>query len=425
MPWIGRKAGPDRRNGIPFTGRRGAAVLRNDTLAYSPLAMTKTLFLCLLLSLSAFSADGGKRFSLPAPNPEGNAANPPKVIPRPEKAQFKVPAGFQVEQFASGFKKPRFLLELPGGAVLVTDAVPDGSVLVVSKGGESKPLITGLERPFGMALWKDWLYVTEAQSIKRYKIDTKALTVGPGEEVLPLKGYSAGHWTRSLAFDKQGKLYISVGSGSNVSAGDPEDRAAILVANPDGSNRSILARGLRNPVSIRFNPQSGKLWSTVQERDGLGDELVPDFFTEIRPGAFYGWPYAYIGQNEEPRRKGENPEAVKKSIEPDVLLAPHGAVMDFVFYTGNQFPAKYRNGALLAYRGSSNRSKRLGYSIAFIPFKNGKAAGKEESLVSGFMLGEDQKEVWGRPVGLLQLSDGSILFSEDGNNTIWRLSYGH
>lgn len=385
--------------------------------------MTKTLLLCLVLSFTALGADSGKRTSLPAPNPEGNVANPPAVIPRPEGAAFQVPPGFHVEEFASGFKKPRYLLELPGGTILVTDAVSDGSVSVVRKGDAAKVLIRGLERPFGMAFHNGWLYVCEVQSIKRYKLDPKTLNIGPGEEVLPLKGYTLGHWTRSVAFDKKGRMYVSVGSGSNVNAGDPEDRAAVLVANPDGSNRSILATGLRNPVSIHFHPQSGKLWASVQERDGLGDELVPDFFTEVKPGAFYGWPYAYIGRHEEPRRKGENPEAVQRTIEPDVLLPPHVAVMDFLFYTGSQLPAKYRNGAFLAYRGSSNRGKRNGYSINFIPFKNGRPAGEPEQFLSGFMLGEDQQEVWGRPVGLLQLSDGSLLFSEDANNKIWRIRY--
>jgi glucose/arabinose dehydrogenase len=196
------------------------------------------------------------------------------------------------------------------------------------------------------------------------------------------------------------------------------------VYNPDGSGHEILATGLRNPVSIRWNPVSGKLWSTVQERDGLGDDLVPDYFTEVKKGAFYGWPYAYIGAHEEPRHKGEAPELVKKSIEPDVVLPAHASVMDFIFYTGKQFPKKYANGAFLAYRGSSSRTKRFGYSVVFIPFKNGKPAGDPEDFVTGWMLGEDKKEVWGRPVGLLQMSDGSLLVSEDGNNIIWRVSYG-
>ncbi len=385
--------------------------------------MIKTLLLCLVLSIPALCADSGKRFSLPPPHPEGNVANPPIVVPRPAGADFHVPEGFQVEEYANGFKKPRYLLELPGGTVLVTDAIADGNVWVVNRSGAPRALIPGLERPFGMAFHDGWLYVCEVQSIKRYKLDVKSLQVGPGEEVMALKGYTLGHWTRSIAFDRKGRMYVSVGSGSNVNAGDPEDRAAVLTANPDGSNRSIVARGLRNPVSIHFHPQSGKLWTTVQERDGLGDELVPDFFTEVKPGAFYGWPYAYIGSNEEPRRKGENAEAVRQSIEPDVLLPPHVAVMDFLFYTGRQLPAKYRNGAFLAYRGSSNSAKRVGYRIDFVPFRNGRPSGAPEVFLSGFMMGEGQKEVWGRPVGLLQLSDGSMLFSEDANNTIWRISY--
>ncbi len=385
--------------------------------------MRKLLFPTLLLCLAIPLAGAKRAPKLPPPDPENSKPNPAKVIPRPEGAQFQVPAGFQVETFATGFKKPRFLLELPGGKVLVTDAVPDGAVYVVENGKPGKALITGLERPFGMALWGGYLYVGEPQSIKRYKLNAQTLEVGAGEEVMALKGYTAGHWTRAITFDKKGTMYVGVGSGSNVSAGDPPDRAVVLAANPDGSNRRILAEGLRNPVSLRVHPVSGKLWASVQERDGLGDDLVPDFLTEVKGGAFYGWPWAYIGPNEEPRRKGENPALVKKSIVPDVLLQSHVAVMDFVFYTGSQFPAKYRNGAFMAYRGSSNRAKRVGYSVEFLPFKGAKPVEKSEAFLSGFMLGEDKAEVWGRPVGLLQMSDGSLLLSEDGNHTIYRISY--
>ena len=155
----------------------------------------------------------------------------------------------------------------------------------------------------------------------------------------------------------------------------------------------------------------------------MGDELVPDFFTSVKKGAFYGWPYAYIGNNEEPRHKGKNPAAVKKAIEPDMVLRAHSSAMDFAFYTGKQVPAKFHNGAFVAYRGSSNRAKRLGYSVVFIPFAGGKPTGQPEDFLTGFMLGEDKKEVWGRPVGLLQLADGSLLLSEDGNNKIWRISF--
>jgi glucose/arabinose dehydrogenase len=379
--------------------------------------------LFLSLSAPAPAAETGK-VKLPAPYHTPSATNGPKVIPQPDGRQLSVPDGFRVEEFAGGFQKPRYMIQLPGGTVLVTDSVAKGSVYAIGADRSKKPLLTGLDRPFGMALWKDYLYVSEAEAIKRYKFNAKTMEIGAAETVVPLTGYGKGHWTRSLVFDRKGqKLYVSVGSGSNVDAGDPKDRAAVNVYNPDGSGHEILASGLRNPVSIRWNPVGGKLWSTVQERDALGDDLVPDFFTEVKPGGFYGWPYAYIGPNEEPRRKGESPELVKKTIEPDVLLPAHVAVMDFIFYTGKQFPAKYRNGAFLAYRGSSNRSKRVGYSVVFVPFKGGKPAGPPEDFLTGWMMGADQREVWGRPVGLLQMADGSLLVSEDGNNKIYRISH--
>jgi glucose/arabinose dehydrogenase len=180
---------------------------------------------------------------------------------------------------------------------------------------------------------------------------------------------------------------------------------------------------LRNPVSIKFHPTSKVLWSTVQERDGLGDDLVPDFFTSIQKGAFYGWPYAYIGPNEEPRHKGAAPEMVAKTVVPDVVLPAHVAAMDFTFYTGKLFPARYRNGAFIAQRGSGNRAQRIGYNIVFIPFKNGKPAGAPEEFLGGWMMDAGQREVWGRPVGVTQLADGSLLVSEDGNNKIWHIGY--
>ncbi len=376
----------------------------------------------LLYAAAAFAEPA--RVKLPPPNHTPSATNPPKVVPQPNGTQLKVPAGFQVEEFASGFQKPRFLLPLATGAVLVTDSVAKGTVTAILPGRTKKELIAGLDRPFGMALQKGYLYVAEPESIKRYPFDVKTLVVGIGKEIISYKGYGKGHWTRSLAFDKKGeKLYVGVGSGSNVDTGDPENRAAVNVYNADGSGHEILATGLRNPVSLRFQPGTARLWATVQERDALGDDLVPDFFTEVKRGAFYGWPYAYIGPNEEPRHKGKAPDQVAKTIEPDVVLQAHASAMDFLFYTGKLFPAKYRSGAFVAYRGSSNRSKRVGYAIMFVPFEGGKPSGEPEEFLSGFMLGADQREVWGRPVGLAQLKDGSLLVSEDGNNKIYRVRY--
>lgn len=386
--------------------------------------MKNTAVVCFAFVMGALLYGQVRKTELPAPFHTPSVMNPPKVIPQPAGKQLRLPAGFRAEEYAAGFQKPRYLLQLPTGTVLVTDSVPKGSVYALGADKAKKQILTGLDRPFGMAMWKDYLYVAEAESIKRYKLDQKALTAGAGEEVVSLKGYGKGHWTRSIAFDKKGeKMYVSIGSGSNVDAGDPKDRAAVNVYNPDGSGHEVMAEGLRNPVSIRWNPASGRLWATVQERDAIGDDLVPDYFTEVRAGAFYGWPYSYIGKHEEPRRKGENPDLVAKAIEPDVLLPAHVAVMDFLFYTGKQFPAKYHNGAFLAYRGSSNRSKRVGYSVVFVPFKGGKPSGPPEDFLTGWMLGEDEKEVWGRPVGLLQMADGSLLVSEDANNRIWRISH--
>lgn len=377
------------------------------------------LFLPLSLALCAVAAENPK---LPPPFHTPSATNGAKVIPQPSGKSLKVPAGFSVELFAEGLQKPRFMLALRNGAVLVADSIAKGGIVAILPDKSKRTLLTNLDRPSGLALHKDYLYVAEATAIQRYKFDAKTMAIGAAEKIIPLDNYGKGHWTRTIAFDKSGKMYVGLGSGSNVDAGDPPDRAVVSTYSLDGKNRQTVAGGLRNPVAIRFHPQSGKLWATVQERDGLGDDLVPDFFTEVKPGAFYGWPYAYIGPNEEPRRKGENPELVKKTIEPDVILAPHAAVMDFVFYTGKQFPAKYRNGAFLAYRGSSNRAKRLGYSVMFIPFASGRPSGPPEEFLSGWMMGEDSKEVWGRPVGLLQMNDGSLLVSEDGNNKIYRIS---
>ncbi len=376
----------------------------------------------LFLSLLLPAAERAK-VKLPAPYATPTVANASKVVERPAGAKLTVPAGFKAEEWGSGFKKPRFMVQLPTGTVLVADSIAKGSVVAVTN-GVKKDLITGIDRPSALLLWKDYLYVAEAEAIKRYKLDAAAVTVGPAEMLVPLKGYGGGHWTRSLAFDKKGeKLYVGVGSGSNVDLGDPVERNAINTYNPDGSGYQMFANGLRNPVTIRFNPKSQELWATVQERDGLGDGLVPDFFTSIGQGKFYGWPYAYIGQNEEPRHKGVKPELVAKSVEPDVVLPAHAAVMDFIFYTGKQFPARYRNGAFLVYRGSSSRSDRLGYSINFLPFKGGKPAGDPVEFLSGFMLGSNSRDVWGRPVGILQMNDGSLLLSEDGNNKIYRISY--
>jgi glucose/arabinose dehydrogenase len=381
------------------------------------------LALCALGSALVGLAWQQGSLSLPAPFATPSASNGPKVIPQPDGVQLKLPAGFVVEKYASGFERPRFMALGPSGEILVSDAVANGSVLILLN-GERKVLLQNLDRPYGLAFWKDYLYVAETTSLKRYKYDAKAMTAGPGEEVVSMKGFDKGHITRTVLFSRKGdKMYLAAGSSANVVTGDPELRAAISRFNPDGTGKELIATGLRNPIGLRFYPGSDRLWATVQERDGMGDDLVPDYFTEIRSGGFYGWPYAYLGPHEEPRVTEKRKDLVDRTIVPDVILEPHAAVLDFVFYTGKQFPAEYRGGAFLANHGSSNRAKRLGYSVTFVPFKDGKPAGPARDFLTGWMLSPDQKEVWGRPVGLLELKDGSLLVSEDGGKTIWRVSY--
>ena len=378
-----------------------------------------------LLALAAALAWESKEVKLPAPFATPSADNGPHVVDKPEGAQLSLPAGFQVDIYAEGFEQPRFMALGPSNELLVSDAVKNGSVYVLDDQKQKKKLIGGLERPYGLAFWKDYLYVGETTSIKRYKYDAKNRTAGKGEEVISLAGLDGGHWTRSLLFDRKGeKLYVGIGSRSNVSAGEDPRRAAINRYNADGTGHETFASGTRNPIGLHWYPGTNTLWAAVQERDLLGDDLVPDYFTQIQQGGFYGWPYAYIGPHEDPRRKDEKPDLVAKTIAPDVILPAHVAVLDVLFYTGKQFPAEYQGGAFLAFHGSWNRSKRVGQEIAFLPFKNGKpAADQPRHFLTGWMLSPEKREVWGRPVAPLQLPDGSILVSDDGGNKIWRISY--
>ncbi|MBN9662783.1 MAG: sorbosone dehydrogenase family protein [Acidobacteria bacterium] len=381
------------------------------------------------LGASALAADPPK---LPAPYHTPSASNAPRVVDRPNGARLTLPAGFSIEEYSSGFSTPRYMLYGPSGEILLSESDRRGGVYALvdrNKDGkiseqEKVRLVDGLNRPFGLALWKDYLYVGEVTSIKRYKYDSKSLRLGPGQEVVSLKDADDGHWTRSLLFDRKGeKFYLGVGSKSNVSPGEPEIRATISRYNPDGTGREIVASGTRNPIGLALYPGSDTLWAAVQERDGLGDDLVPDYFTSIRPGGFYGWPYSYIGPNEDPRNKGQKADLVARTIVPDVILPAHAAVLDARFYTGKMFPARYQGGAFLAFHGSWNRAQRLGYSVAFVPFKDGRPSGPPEDFLTGFMTDPNSKEVWGRPVGLLPLPDGSLLVTDDGGNKIWRISY--
>lgn len=364
---------------------------------------------------------------LPEPYHTESATNPPRLIPRPKQASLSVPEGFVVEEYLSGFLRPRFMLLGPEGEVLLSDIA--AGVVYVIRDKRAAPLISNLSKPYGLALYKDWLYVAETSSVKRYKYSSKQGSVGQGEEIIPLDRYATGHITRSILFDETvGKLYLTVGSASNVELGEPPIRAAVSRYNADGTGYELFATGIRNPIGLKWYPyangtESKVLWATSHERDGLGDDLVPDYFTRVQEAGFYGWPYAYIGPHEDPRHPGVAPDKVRQTLYPSVLLGSHVGSMDFTFYTGTQFPEKYQGGAFLALHGSWNRSKRTGYKIVFVPFKKGQPVSGPEDFLTGWMLAEDKKEVWGRPVAVLQMPDGSLLISDDGAGKLWQVSY--
>ncbi len=385
----------------------------------------KTYLAIAALAASAASA-ADDQAKLPAPFATKSVRNQPKVIPRPDGATLAVPKGFKIEEFAADFQRPRMMLLGPSKEILITDSIPkEGKVFVLTNyGKDRKELVGNLDRPFGLAFYKDWLYIAETTSVKRYKYDAKTMTVGAGSEVVNMKDFDKGHWTRCLQFDeKAGRFYLGIGSASNVSPGEPEYRAAIHRFNADGTGHEFIAQGTRNPTSIHFYPGTTNLFAAVQERDELGDDLVPDYFIQVQKDGFYGWPYAYAGPNEDPRNKGQREDLVKKTLQPDLLLGAHVAVLDFAFYTGQQFPKEYQGGAFMAFHGSWNRADRVGQTLVFLPFKDGKPTGEIKEFLSGWTLGKDKREVWGRPVGLMELPDGSLLLTDDGGNKVWRISY--
>ena len=359
---------------------------------------------------------------LPEPYHTQSAVNPPQVISKPELASLRLPPGFKVEEYLTGFKRPRYLLLGSDNEILLSDM--DAGIVYAIKNKKIKKLIENLNQPYGLALYKEWLYVAEANSVKRYAYDHESLTISMGKEIISLQNHASGHTTRTLLFDDvENKLYLSVGSASNVRLGEHPIRAAISRYNPDGSGHEIFASGIRNGVGLRWYPDTHDLWVTSHERDGLGDDLPPDYFTKVQSGGFYGWPYAYIGPHEDPRHKGVAPDKVKQTLYPSVLLGGHVGPLDFIFYTAEQFPVRYHGGAFIAFHGSWNRSKLNGYKVAFIPFKDGKPLSGPEDFLTGWMLDQNRREVWGRPAGLLQMPDGSLLISDDGAGKIWRVSY--
>lgn len=409
---------------------------------------------CLLaLAVAVSPADPPK---LPPPFETKSVTKHPKVIGWPDGKTPKAPDGFAVTLYADKFDSPRWLYVLPNGDVLVAEArtlpKPDAKpeqkegmkksktvtgtsanriTLLRDADKDGKPevretFLADLNQPFGMALIGDQLYVANTDGVVRFPYktgDTKITAKGTPVLHLPIGGYN-NHWTRNLLSSADGsKLYISVGSASNVAENGMKEevlRANILEANPDGTGLRVFASGLRNPVGMAWEPHTKALWTAVNERDELGDELVPDYITSVKDGAFYGWPYSYFGKNEDPRRKGERPDLVAKAISPDLALGSHTASLGLTFCTAAQFPEKYRGGAFVGQRGSWNRSQFAGYRVAFVPFKDGKPTGGAEDFLTGFIANAD--EVYGRPVCVCVAPDGALLVTDDVTDRIWRVA---
>lgn len=373
--------------------------------------------------------------SLPAPFHTESARRLSRIVSQPENARLTLPKGFKIDVFAEGdFVYPRWMALAPNGDVFVADSRANRVVVLrdTNKDGRADRRwvwSTKLSQPFGMAFHKNWFYVANTDSVVRFGYKPgQTEAEGEPERLVELTagGYNQ-HWTRNVLFSPDGtKMFVSIGSATNVSVEADPRRAAISVYDPDGKNHRIYASGLRNPIGLAWNPKTGELWTAVNERDGLGDDLVPDYATTVKEGGFYGWPYSYIGQIEEPRRKGENPALVKKAIVPDVLFRSHVAALGIVFYDGKMFPKEYRGDAFVAFHGSWNRQKLSGYKVVRIKFDDkGRLEGNSyEHFVSGWLPDENSNEVWGRPVGLLVNSDGSLLITDDGGRKIWRVSYG-
>jgi len=375
---------------------------------------------------------------LPKPFDTESARSFGTVVARPADAWPKAPAGFKVELYVSeGLTQPRQIRMAPNGDYFVADSQANQIKIFRGITKDGKPeqtsvFATGLNRPFGVNFYPlganpQWIYIGNTDSLVRipYKNgDLKA--TGPVEMLVKGIPAGGGHWTRDVVFSKDGKrLFIAVGSASNID--DPDKSAAethranILEYTPEGQFVKIYASGIRNPVGLAVNPITGEVWCSVNERDMLGDNLVPDYVTSVKEGGFYGWPYFYMGANADPRLNGAHPELKDKVIVPDVLLQPHNASLGITFYDGKQFPAEYQGDLFASEHGSWNRATRAGHEVIRVPLVNGKASGVYEDFLTGFIAPDGN--AWGRPVGVTNAKDGSILVTDDGSKSIWRVSY--
>ncbi len=383
---------------------------------------------------------------LPAPAEDQSVDNGPDVVPRPANAWPIAPKGFKVEMYATDLDNPRELRTAPNGDIFLAES-ESGEIKVfrgVTPDGKPQQMsvfATGLHQPFGIAFYPlgndpQWVYIGDTDAIVRFPYhngDMKAR--GPMEKLADLPGggrlRGGGHWTRDLVFSKDGsKLFAAVGSHSNVDDPDthPEEyhRADVLEYSPEGKFREVWGWGIRNCVGEAINPSTGELWCSTNERDGLGNNLVPDYITHVPEGGFFGWPWWYMGGHQDPRHEGKHPELKSKVLTPDVILQPHFASLEMIFYQGSKtgeggFPAEYRGDGFAAEHGSWNRSLRTGYEVIRVPMRDGHATGEYEDFLTGFTIGDGN--VWGRPVGVTEAKDGSLFVSDDGSRTIWHVTY--
>ena len=398
---------------------------------------------------------------LPAPYSTTSSGNGPQVVKPPENAALAVPPGFAVKLFAAGLSGPRLLRVAPNGDIFVAETGHNRIRVLRAADGAEKPavnqiFVSGLDRPFGIAFYPpgdhpQWIYVANNNSVVRFPYHSGDLLAGGAAEVITpsLCQSSGGHSTRDVAFSRDGRrMFISVGSGSNVaeqmSKKSPDDiklwekefglgaawdgethRADILVTDPEGYHPvSIYATGIRNGVGLAVDPKTGELWTSTNERDALGDDLVPDYVTRVKEGGFYGWPWYYLGNHEDPRHAGERPDLAGQATVPDVLFQSHSAPLEMVFYTATNgpavFPAEYQGDIFVAFHGSWNRSQRTGYKVVRVRVDHGVPTGEYDDFLTGFVV--NNRSVWGRPVGVAVAHDGALLVTEDGNGTLWRIA---
>lgn len=372
--------------------------------------------------------------NLPVPYATPPVANPPHLVKRPADAALAAPPGFTVSEFFDGLTRPRLLRTAPNGDIFVAESAADRVTVVRARAGAAQAeqhevFASGLYRPFGITFYPPgpdprWVYVANEESVVRFPYRNGDQHASGAPETVIRNLPAGGHWTRSLAFTPDGKhLLVSVGSASNdaeAGMGIEADRADILEFDPDGSHKTVYASGLRNAVDIRFDGDS--LLAVVNERDGLGDDLPPDYLTRVTPHGFYGWPWYYIGAHPDPEHhKDAHPELAGGVLTPDLLIQPHSAPLGLAVYEGAQYPADYKGDVFVALHGSWNRATRTGYKIVRVRMKNGVPTGEYDDFVTGFLL--PNGTVWGRPVGVTVAADGALIFSDDGSGTLWRVAY--